>query len=105
MIDGELAECLVRVDGNGEFACYSKPDERNPAGRVFFFPKDSDLREEVKRHNRVNAEKPIFAEDAPPLVDDELEAWLGGGDVAGDTDDEIAEDESATDAGPADDDE
>lgn len=88
MIDGELHDAMVRVDGNGEWACYTK------IGRTFFFPQtgvdengetvEFKLADHVKKHNAVNAVKPVLAEDAEPLVDAELEAWLSDGE--GETD-------------------
>lgn len=104
MVDGELVDFLVQIDGNGEWACYSKGED---GGRTFYFsPKGVDdkgkeieisLAEHVKRHNAANGEKPVLADDA--VVDEqaeELAAWLGGDGVAADDGDG---DESSEDDG------
>ncbi len=91
MVDGEMEECLVRIDKSGEYVC------KSTSGRFFFFPKDSDLREEVKRHNAANSEKPIFADDARPEDDEEWDNWGTG--------DEKSEDEDGAEAAVAEDDE
>ena len=95
MVDGEKTDALVRVDGNGEYALYTKPDSRNPKGRVFFFPGDSDLLEEVRQHNEANKAKPVFAEDVEDTTDHELEAWL----ASGPSDDKEMETIGASDVG------
>lgn len=92
MFDGVLEECLVRTDGNGETECITRDDRR------IYFPKDADLRESVKSHNEANKERPILAEDAPPLVDEELEAWLGNTDET-ETADEADDEESDKNTG------
>ena len=46
--DGELKECTVTIDKNGEFLCETEN------GDFVKFPKDSDLAEEVDRYNEAN---------------------------------------------------
>lgn len=55
--DGVMADCLVTVDDNGEFVCYTKDR------RFVKFPKGADLDAEVKRYNDLHTEVPIFAEE------------------------------------------
>lgn len=69
MVDGVLEESLVRTDANGEYACKTR------SGRVFFFPKGSDLVAEVKKHNAANSTKPVLAEDVENTDDSEWNEW------------------------------
>jgi hypothetical protein len=47
-IDGESVEAKVETDSNGEIIVTAEN------GRFLKFPKDSDLKAEVKKHNNAN---------------------------------------------------
>lgn len=87
MVDGELQDALVRVDGSGEWAC------KTTSGRIFFFPQSGidpasiteqnpdgtvvefTLADHVKKHNKANSEKPVLAEDVDTSADEEWDNW------------------------------
>src|SRR5438874_10617160 len=83
MVDGELQDALVRIDGKGDWVC------KTTSGRVFHFsptervntnPESEETTEEdrpisladqIARHNAANSERPVFAHEVGPDPFDE----------------------------------
>lgn len=57
--DGELKECKVSIDRNGEYLC----EAEDGSGSFAKFPKDSDLDAEVERYNTYNSKEVEVIED------------------------------------------
>lgn len=69
--DGDLKECLVQTDQNGEYVCTARD------GQFVKFPKGVDLDQAIVLHN--NDESNVIKPDAPEDVEakkQELAEWL-----------------------------
>lgn len=67
--DGELTDCLVTTQDNGEIVCYAKDK------RFVKFPPKTDLVKAAKKHNEAHKKKPVFAEEVEARQA-EMDEWF-----------------------------